>query len=86
MDDAIHDLHDTKLNGVRISVSVARSRQQQNAAGSGFGPAGGRRGRYRVEVENMAERTSWQDLKDFAREAGNVTFTDVFYVSGKKTG
>ena len=30
----------------------------------------------------MAPNTSWQDLKDFARQAGNPTFTNVDKYSG----
>ena len=59
--------------------------------GGGFGgrpPFGGgpmpRKGDgYQVEVEGLDSRTSWQDLKDFARGAGNVTFADVFVENGK---
>jgi len=31
---------------------------------------------YRVTVENLSSRVSWQDLKDFMRNAGEVTFAD----------
>lgn len=31
---------------------------------------------YRVIVENLSSRVSWQDLKDLMRQAGEVTFAD----------
>lgn len=56
--------------------------------GGGFGGGGyggGRRGngagppqhtKYRVIVENLSSRVSWQDLKDYMRQAGEVSFAD----------
>merc|ERR1719367_549336 len=41
----------------------------------GRGPPGARTG-YRITVENMSSGTSWQDLKDFMRQAGEVTYTN----------
>jgi len=44
----------------------------------GFGgrrPPGARTG-YRVCVENLSSSTSWQDLKDFMRQAGEVNYTN----------
>ncbi|GAA5881827.1 hypothetical protein JCM16303_006470 [Sporobolomyces ruberrimus] len=32
---------------------------------------------YRLVVSNLREGTSWQDLKDFARQVGNCAFSDV---------
>merc|ERR1712110_1269433 len=43
--------------------------------GGGGGPPGARTG-YRVVVENLSSSTSWQDLKDFMRQAGEVTYTN----------
>ena len=40
----------------------------------------------RVIVENCDPRTSWQDLKDWARAAGTVSFTNTFMREGKKYG
>eukprot|EP00095_Tigriopus_kingsejongensis_P000270 maker-scaffold329_size204955-snap-gene-1.19 protein:Tk00270 transcript:maker-scaffold329_size204955-snap-gene-1.19-mRNA-1 annotation:"serine-arginine protein 55" len=39
-------------------------------------PPGPRTG-YRLIVENVASRTSWQDLKDFFRSAGDITYANV---------
>ena len=52
-------------------------------AGGGFGGAPKKGSGYQVEVEGLDSRTSWQDLKDFARGAGNVQFADVFIRHGK---
>jgi hypothetical protein len=41
---------------------------------------------FRVEVEGIEGSTSWQDLKDFAREAGSVVYADIEMVKGKKLG
>lgn len=38
---------------------------------------------YRLDVEGLDSRTSWQDLKDFARAAGNVTYANVTVENGK---
>ncbi|XP_035668918.1 serine/arginine-rich splicing factor 6-like [Branchiostoma floridae] len=32
---------------------------------------------YRLIVKNLTSRCSWQDLKDYMREAGEVTYADV---------
>ena len=48
----------------------------------GFGgrrPPGARTG-YRVVVENLSSSTSWQDLKDFMRQAGEVNYTNTHQV------
>jgi len=31
---------------------------------------------YRLTVENLSSRVSWQDLKDYMRQAGDVTYAD----------
>merc|ERR1711973_49594 len=45
---------------------------------------GGRGGRppgpktdYRIVVENLSSRTSWQDLKDYFRSAGEISYANV---------
>lgn len=47
--------------------------------GGGFARKGnppGRRTNYRIVVENLSSRTSWQDLKDYMRQAGEITYTN----------
>lgn len=40
----------------------------------------------RLAVIGLDQRTSWQDLKDWAREAGDVTFANVFNRDNKTVG
>jgi arginine/serine-rich splicing factor 4/5/6 len=92
-DDAIHYMDGTNVEGKRISVQLARpskfgagGRDKENfrdkprfsksVAGKGF----------RVDVENISNTTTWQSLKDFAREGGKVLFADVRFENGKKIG
>lgn len=57
--------------------------RRAGGGGGGFG-GGGPRDRYgppvhtdyRVIVENLSSRCSWQDLKDFMRQASEVTYAD----------
>jgi RNA recognition motif-containing protein len=69
---ACETLNDTELQGRMIFVREDR----ETAAGSGGAGAGRQRGGYRggtsVYVGNLAYETSWQDLKDHMRQAGNV--------------
>ena len=45
-----------------------------------------RRNDLRVTILGLDQRTSWQDLKDWAREAGDVTFANVFNRDNKTVG
>ena len=51
-----------------------RSRDYNNRNSSKFAPP--TRTDYRVIVENLSSRVSWQDLKDYLRDAGEITFAD----------
>jgi len=42
--------------------------------------------KYTVEVDNLSSRCSWQDLKDFMRKAGEVTYGDAHGEIGKNRG
>ncbi|XP_019865031.1 serine-arginine protein 55-like [Aethina tumida] len=91
-DDAVYELNGRELMGERITVERARGtpRGSDQWRGRGYGPPRGRndnpRGRdkygpptrteYRVIVENLSSRVSWQDLKDYMRKAGEVTYAD----------
>jgi len=66
----------------RIQVEPSRGNGPRRS-----GPRyGGQRFKWRLEVEGLNPRTSWQDLKDFARKAGEVAFTNVKTSRGKKIG
>merc|ERR1711962_920536 len=88
-DDAVQDMDGKDLQGGRVRVELARDprdrRDRDRDRGRSFG--GGRDGRrrgnppgpktnYRVVVENISSRTSWQDLKDYFRSAGEITYTN----------
>jgi len=42
--------------------------------------------KWTVEVDNLSSRCSWQDLKDFMRKAGEVTYGDAHGDCGKNRG
>ncbi|XP_029292093.1 serine/arginine-rich splicing factor 6-like isoform X2 [Cottoperca gobio] len=85
-DDAVYELNGKELCGERVIVEHARGpRRDRDGHGSGYssrthtgrdkyGPPV--RTEYRVVVENLSSRCSWQDLKDFMRQAGEVTYAD----------
>ena len=75
-DDAVHDMDGKDMDGGRVRVELARppgnrDRDRDRRGGGGFGrgrsPPRGRGGRppgpktdYRIVVENLSSRTSWQ--------------------------
>ncbi|VDN97118.1 unnamed protein product [Rodentolepis nana] len=76
-EDAVYDLHGRELKGERIIVEHARlppGRGSDRRRESRYGPP--TRTDYRVIVENLSSRVSWQDLKDMMRKAGEVTYAD----------
>uniref|UniRef100_A0A3Q2R309 Serine and arginine rich splicing factor 6b n=1 Tax=Fundulus heteroclitus TaxID=8078 RepID=A0A3Q2R309_FUNHE len=91
-DDAVYELNGKELCGERVIVEHARGpRRDRDSYGGGYWGGGGyssrsRSGRdkygppvrteYRLIVENLSSRCSWQDLKDFMRQAGEVTYAD----------
>ena len=66
------------MNGSRITVQFARgARHKENFSGPADRAAPRpRRTIYRMVIEGLAPETSWQDLKDFARDGAGV---DVVY-------
>uniref|UniRef100_A0A3P9DLT3 Serine and arginine rich splicing factor 4 n=1 Tax=Maylandia zebra TaxID=106582 RepID=A0A3P9DLT3_9CICH len=87
-DDAVYDLNGKELCGERVIVEHTRGPRGGGGGGggggrSGYGRWGGRdrygppiRTDYRLIVENLSSRCSWQDLKDYMRQAGEVTYAD----------
>ncbi|KJE92308.1 hypothetical protein CAOG_03309 [Capsaspora owczarzaki ATCC 30864] len=77
-DDAMRDLHGRDFMGDRLIVERANSggrRDRGEPRERRFAPP--TRTQYRVLVENLSTRISWQDLKDFVRTCGvEVTFAD----------
>nr|XP_015220147.1 PREDICTED: serine/arginine-rich splicing factor 6 isoform X2 [Lepisosteus oculatus] len=85
-DDAVYELNGKELCGERVIVEHARGPRRDR---DGYGSSGYSRSRsgrdkygppvrteYRLIVENLSSRCSWQDLKDFMRQAGEVTYAD----------
>uniref|UniRef100_A0A3Q3APJ1 Serine and arginine rich splicing factor 4 n=1 Tax=Kryptolebias marmoratus TaxID=37003 RepID=A0A3Q3APJ1_KRYMA len=79
-DDAVYDLNGKDLCGERVVVEHTKGPRRD---GGGYGRWAGRdrygppvRTDYRLIVENLSSRCSWQDLKDYMRQAGEVTYAD----------
>jgi len=86
-DDAVKDLDGKTIDGRRVRVEHSRDSRKEGGrfGGGGGGGGGGGYGRgkppgqrtgYRLVVENLSSSTSWQDLKDYMRQAGDVTYTN----------
>lgn len=70
---AIETLNDSELNGRMIFVREDRETGGGRGGGGDFRGGGHRGGNSTsVYVGNLAYETSWQDLKDHMRQAGNV--------------
>eukprot|EP00091_Calanus_sinicus_P005056 TRINITY_DN1541_c0_g1_i5.p1 TRINITY_DN1541_c0_g1~~TRINITY_DN1541_c0_g1_i5.p1 ORF type:complete len:326 (-),score=91.82 TRINITY_DN1541_c0_g1_i5:110-1087(-) len=92
-EDAIKDLNGKTFNGgSRIRIEYAqgndrggdrrggwdrRDNRDRDTRGRQVSDGKFKRTNYRLVVENMSSRTSWQDLKDFMRKAGDITYTTV---------
>ena len=65
-----------------------RTKMGNNAVGSGIGHGGQVTVGRRLYVANISWETSWQDLKDHFRQAGNVVYSDVMIdaASGRSKG
>ena len=82
--DAVKDLDGCKLLGTRIRVEHSReSKYSDRSRGRGGrspprrkGNPPGKRTGFKLIVENLSSRTSWQDLKDYMRQAGEVMYTN----------
>eukprot|EP01039_Chlorochromonas_danica_P004484 gene4484-4913_t len=79
-DRAIEKMHGTELDGSVLLVENSLSTKDP------FKPKPVKRFDLRILVTGLDPRVSWQDLKDWAREAGDVTFTNVFNREGKHLG
>lgn len=77
-EDAVRELNGKKLMGERVTVELARGMRRgppdYERGPRRFGPP--TRTNYQLLVENLSSSVSWQDLKDFMRQAGDVTYTD----------
>lgn len=86
-DDAVRGRNGVDFGGgFPVKCDIAKEERR----GFGPGPYGGppmggrsafppsRKTRYKVIVEGLPESASWQDLKDHMREAGDVTYVQVY--------
>ncbi|KAG8934070.1 hypothetical protein FRC01_005231 [Tulasnella sp. 417] len=83
-EDVVNNFHNKPFMGSSIVVEFAKeSRRREDRGDFGRGGPPPRRTEQRrpagirVNVSGISRDTSWQDLKDFGREAGNVSFADV---------
>lgn len=84
--EAIKTLTDTELKGRMIFV---REDRETTSGSQGFagGRGGGGGGGCSVYVGNLSYETSWQDLKDHMRQAGNVDKADILqFEDGRSKG
>jgi len=63
--------------GSSSSRGSSRREKSVDMDGRRFSDGRFRKSDYRVIVDNLSSRTSWQDLKDFMSEAGDVVYTSV---------
>uniref|UniRef100_A0A3Q0RY63 Serine/arginine-rich splicing factor 5 n=1 Tax=Amphilophus citrinellus TaxID=61819 RepID=A0A3Q0RY63_AMPCI len=83
-DDAVYELNGKELCSERVTIEHARSRRGRGGAAfsklclqKNLLPVFWiRKTLSELVVENLSSRTSWQDLKDLMRKAGEVTFVD----------
>uniref|UniRef100_K3WQS6 RRM domain-containing protein n=1 Tax=Globisporangium ultimum (strain ATCC 200006 / CBS 805.95 / DAOM BR144) TaxID=431595 RepID=K3WQS6_GLOUD len=73
-DDAVRELHGQHFGGNRLRVEISRGRGEANSGSIGDRQRGTQ---HRVEVSNLPTSVSWQDLKDFLRDGGDVVHADV---------
>uniref|UniRef100_A0A1B6M4Z8 RRM domain-containing protein n=1 Tax=Graphocephala atropunctata TaxID=36148 RepID=A0A1B6M4Z8_9HEMI len=66
--------HGRSLAPLPRRPSRARDREPDHRISDRYGPP--TRTEYRLIVENLSTRVSWQDLKDYMRQAGEVTYAD----------
>ncbi|EKX38933.1 hypothetical protein GUITHDRAFT_39633, partial [Guillardia theta CCMP2712] len=69
------------FEGARLRVEMSRGTAATygyDKRGSGKAPPRNlRRSDYRVIISGLPKSASWQDLKDFFRQAGEIVYTDV---------
>ena len=66
--------HDGQSRSRSRSRSQSRAKRLDRSKVEKYGPP--TRTNYRLIVENLSSRVSWQDLKDLMRRAGDVTYAN----------
>ncbi|KAL4248490.1 RRM domain-containing protein [Abortiporus biennis] len=79
-EDAVHHFNGKSFMGANIVVEFAkesRPRRERDVYEADRAVRSRRPPGFRVIVSGISRDTSWQDLKDFGREAGSVSFADI---------
>ncbi|CAE6389333.1 unnamed protein product [Rhizoctonia solani] len=77
-EDIVSNFNGKAFLGQNIIVEFAKENRRRDNYDDRGPPVRSRRpAGFRVIVTGLSRDTSWQDLKDFAREAGSVSFADV---------
>ncbi|KAG9128517.1 hypothetical protein FRC07_005884 [Ceratobasidium sp. 392] len=77
-EEIVNNFNGKAFLGQNIIVEFAKeNRRRDNFEDRRPPPRSRRPAGFRVIVSGLSRDTSWQDLKDFAREAGSVSFADV---------
>jgi len=89
-EDAMREFDGRDFMGDRLLVQFAKasadrrpryddggSRDSYRSGGDSRGGGGGRSQGWRLQISNLPNGCSWQDLKDFARTAGSVHYAEV---------
>ncbi|KAJ3524631.1 hypothetical protein NM688_g8529 [Phlebia brevispora] len=77
-EDAVHNFNGKSFMGANIVVEFAKeSRPRRDVYEADRAPRARRPPGYRLVVSGISRDTSWQDLKDFGREAGSVSYADI---------
>ena len=67
-----------EIDGRAIRVEMATSKKTSNETPPNYD--------LRVRIQDLSPRTTWQDLKDWARNAGTVKYANVFTRGSKTLG
>uniref|UniRef100_A0A7S0I1L9 RRM domain-containing protein n=1 Tax=Hanusia phi TaxID=3032 RepID=A0A7S0I1L9_9CRYP len=84
-EDAVRGRDGVMFEGARLRVEMSRGTAatygyDKRGGGGGAGkapPRNLRRSDYRVIISGLPKSASWQDLKDYFRQAGEIVYTDV---------
>ncbi|KAK3175799.1 hypothetical protein K4F52_009980 [Lecanicillium sp. MT-2017a] len=91
--DVVPAFHGSDFMGERLTVQFARGTRPRDPPGGGGGGYGHRQERapprprrtiHRMQITGLPNETSWQDLKDFARQSGlDVVYSETTRDSGR---
>ncbi len=76
-DDAVKELDGKTIQGSRIRVEKSLGGKKRDRTDRRDRNSNPYRTDYRILIENLPSSVNWQRLKDFARDGGEVSYTDV---------